>query len=94
MLFGATGFTGALTARYLAANQPPGLRWALAGRNRAKLEALRSELDTDVDIVEADIGNPASVRRLAESSRAVATTRTARSAVSASPARPSASHEA
>jgi short subunit dehydrogenase-like uncharacterized protein len=74
VLFGATGFTGALTAHYLAAHQPTGLRWALAGRNRAKLEALRAELDTDVDIVEADIGNPASLRRLAQSCRAVATT--------------------
>ena len=40
VLFGATGFTGALTAEYLARHAPDGLRWALAGRNRAKLEAL------------------------------------------------------
>ena len=40
VLFGATGFTGALTAEYLAANAPSGCRWALAGRNPAKLEAL------------------------------------------------------
>ena len=39
-LFGATGFTGGLTADYLAANAPEGLRWALVGRNRAKLEAV------------------------------------------------------
>ena len=39
-LFGATGFTGGLTAEYLAANAPAGLRWALVGRNRAKLEAV------------------------------------------------------
>ncbi len=31
VLFGATGFTGALTAEYLARNSPVGLRWALAG---------------------------------------------------------------
>ena len=37
-LFGATGFTGGLTAEYLARNAPSGLRWALVGRNRAKLE--------------------------------------------------------
>ena len=41
VLFGATGFTGALTAEYLAAHAPPGLRWALAGRNPAKLEGVR-----------------------------------------------------
>ena len=33
VVFGATGFTGALTAKYLARNGPEGLRWALAGRN-------------------------------------------------------------
>ena len=43
-LFGATGFTGGLTADYLAANAPDGLRWALVGRNRAKLEAVAARL--------------------------------------------------
>src|ERR1700712_4832699 len=44
VLFGATGFTGGLTADYLAANAPGGLRWALAGRNRAKLDAVAARL--------------------------------------------------
>ena len=35
VLFGATGFTGELTAAYLAAHAPPGTRWAIAGRNRS-----------------------------------------------------------
>ncbi|MFB7509036.1 saccharopine dehydrogenase, partial [Streptomyces broussonetiae] len=33
VLFGATGFVGTLTAEYLAAHAPEGLRWALAGRD-------------------------------------------------------------
>jgi short subunit dehydrogenase-like uncharacterized protein len=44
VLFGATGFTGGLTADYLAANAPKGLRWALAGRNRSKLDAVAARL--------------------------------------------------
>ncbi|MDO9455350.1 trans-acting enoyl reductase family protein [Nocardioides sp.] len=44
VLFGATGFTGGLTADYLAENGPSGLRWALAGRSQAKLEAVRNRL--------------------------------------------------
>ena len=44
MLFGATGFTGGLTAEYLAREAPDGLRWALAGRNAAKLAAVRHRL--------------------------------------------------
>ncbi len=48
LLFGATGFTGGLTAEYLAEHAPPGLRWALAGRSLDKLErcASRSGLDS------------------------------------------------
>ena len=38
VLFGATGFTGQLVAEYLAGGAGAGARWALAGRNQAKLE--------------------------------------------------------
>ncbi len=38
VLFGATGFTGQLVAKYLEARRPG--RWAIAGRNREKLAAL------------------------------------------------------
>jgi short subunit dehydrogenase-like uncharacterized protein len=44
VLFGATGFTGALTAEYLAQHADQGIRWAIAGRNRQKLEDLRARL--------------------------------------------------
>ena len=40
VLFGATGFTGGLVADYLAGSGPAGLRWAIAGRDRNKLEAV------------------------------------------------------
>ena len=40
VLLGATGFTGRLTAERLATQGPAGLRWAIAGRDRAKLEAV------------------------------------------------------
>jgi short subunit dehydrogenase-like uncharacterized protein len=79
VVFGATGFTGGLTAEYLAAHAD-GTRWALAGRNRAKLEQTRARLAAidasaaDLDLLEADAGDPASLRRLAESARVVITT--------------------
>src|SRR4029078_1962428 len=44
VLFGATGFTGKLVARSLARNRNHGARWALAGRSRSKLEAVRRDL--------------------------------------------------
>jgi saccharopine dehydrogenase (NAD+, L-glutamate forming) len=74
VLFGATGFTGALTAEYLAQHAPDGVRWALAGRNRAKLEALSERLGIDVPLLHADVGDDASLRTVAESARVVITT--------------------
>lgn len=74
VIFGATGFTGALTAQYLAKNAPAELKWALAGRNRTKLEAVRSNLGVDVDLLIADVDDAASLQKLAEAARIVVTT--------------------
>ncbi|GAA3009001.1 saccharopine dehydrogenase family protein [Streptomyces fulvorobeus] len=80
VLFGATGFVGALTARYLAAHAPATCRWALAGRDRRKLEQLRARLAAtdpgcaDLPLLHADAGDAASLRELAESTHVVATT--------------------
>jgi short subunit dehydrogenase-like uncharacterized protein len=74
VLFGATGFTGALTAEYLAQHSGAELRWALAGRNRAKLEALAERLGVDVPLLHADVTDDASLRSVAEAARVVITT--------------------
>jgi short subunit dehydrogenase-like uncharacterized protein len=80
VVFGATGFTGALTAEYLAHRAPATTRWALAGRNRDKLEAVRRRLaqispaSAQLPLVTADIGDASSMRALAESTRVVITT--------------------
>lgn len=77
VLLGATGFTGALTATYLAEHAPRDLRWGLAGRDRARLEEVRDGLGPDhaeVDLVVADVTNPDSVATLAGRARVVATT--------------------
>ena len=73
VLFGATGFTGGLTAEYLARNAPEGCRWALAGRNQSKLEGLRSRLTdlnpacADLPLLTCDVGDASSLREVAES---------------------------
>jgi short subunit dehydrogenase-like uncharacterized protein len=80
VLLGATGFTGGLTAEYLARNAPAGCRWALAGRNMAKLEAVRSRLAetdpalADLPLLRADVTDATSLREVAESARVVVTT--------------------
>ncbi len=79
-LFGATGFTGGLTARYLAEHGPQGLRWALVGRNRAKLEAVAAELAgissavPAPDLLEADAADLVALTKVVEAARVVITT--------------------
>jgi short subunit dehydrogenase-like uncharacterized protein len=78
VLFGATGFTGRLTAQYLA-KTAGNLRWALAGRNRTKLEQVRTQLalaagTTAPELLVTDVSDTAGVRALAERTRVVITT--------------------
>ncbi|MET8328865.1 saccharopine dehydrogenase NADP-binding domain-containing protein [Streptomyces sp. NPDC005181] len=80
VLFGATGFVGALTAEYLAAHAPDSCRWALAGRSPAKLAELRERLIAidprcaDLPLLHADADDPDALRELAESAHVVAST--------------------
>ena len=80
VLLGATGFTGGLTSAHLAGHLPAAARWALAGRDRGRLEAVRERVVSQhpdgvaPDLVTADVTDAASVRSLAESARVVATT--------------------
>ncbi len=77
VVFGATGFTGALTAEYLARNAPAGTRWALAGRNQGKLEDVRRRLGAgaaEVPLLRADVTDTESLRSVAEAARVVIST--------------------
>lgn len=80
VVFGATGFTGELTAAYLAEHAPQGARWALAGRNEVKLAQVRSRLAkinpalSDLPLLRADSTDADSLREVAESTRVVITT--------------------
>ncbi len=79
VLMGATGFTGQLVAEYLLGQYGADrdLRWALAGRNRDKLEAVRSDLGadaSDLPLIEADSFDRASLDAMARRTRVVLTT--------------------
>jgi short subunit dehydrogenase-like uncharacterized protein len=80
VLFGATGFTGGLTAEYLARHTPDGCRWALAGRNVTKLGQVRDRLVAidpglkSLPLLVADATDAASLREIAEQARVVITT--------------------
>ena len=80
VLYGATGFTGGLTAEYLAAHAPDTLRWAIAGRNARKLAEVRERLVAinpklaDLTLIAADSTDPESMTALATSTKALITT--------------------
>ncbi|GAA1269460.1 saccharopine dehydrogenase NADP-binding domain-containing protein [Kitasatospora nipponensis] len=86
VLFGATGFTGRLTAEYLVRQAPADCRWALAGRNLDKLKALRDDLAAHepdpersarlagLPLLAADAGDREALRAVAESARVVIST--------------------
>ncbi|MFC3849469.1 saccharopine dehydrogenase family protein [Corynebacterium hansenii] len=86
VVFGATGFVGELVAKHLAAHAPAGTSIALAGRDRAKLSAVRDGLAgapagdgarattaADWPLIVADASSESDMRELAESTRVVLT---------------------
>ena len=74
ILYGATGFVGRQTVRYFA-EHAGGLRWAIAGRSAAKLDALRAEFIAAAPaVVVADAGDAAALDALAAQSGVVLST--------------------
>ena len=73
LVFGATGFTGKLCAKYLKENYPD-LSWAIAGRNEDKLKQVKIELDLDCDMLIADANNYEELRDIAKTTKVLLTT--------------------
>jgi len=71
VVFGATGYVGALVAAHLAQAAPAGARLGLAGRSKEKLEKVRDHLDRDWPLIVVDAADPA---ELVESAKVVCTT--------------------
>lgn len=79
VVWGATGFTGALVASHLLNVYGAGgnLRWAVGGRSESKLEATRRALGdggADVPMLLADADDPESLAALARRTRVVCST--------------------
>lgn len=70
VLFGATGYTGRLTARAMVER---GLKPVLAGRNRDALKALAKELG-GLPVRVADVADPVSVRKIVKTGDVVVST--------------------
>jgi short subunit dehydrogenase-like uncharacterized protein len=74
ILLGPTGVTGREVARYLARRAPPlGLTWAVAGRDRDRIDAVLGRVGATPDgVVLADVADAASIEALVERGRVVA----------------------
>ncbi|MEM9777841.1 MAG: saccharopine dehydrogenase NADP-binding domain-containing protein, partial [Chloroflexota bacterium] len=77
IVWGATGFTGRLVAEYLydQYGHDPSLKWAMAGRNAAKLETVRNEVaDDSVPMITADSNDEASLDAMVKRTKVILTT--------------------
>ncbi len=68
VLYGATGFVGQQTVAYFA-QHAKGVNWAIAGRNRSKLEQVLRDCKVRVPILVADAQDKAALNSLAASTR-------------------------
>lgn len=75
VLYGASGFVGKQTVQYFARQtSPQQVRWAIAGRNRQKLEAVRDEVGAAVDILVADSQDQPAIDHVISQTRVLLTT--------------------
>jgi short subunit dehydrogenase-like uncharacterized protein len=78
VVYGATGFTGQLVAEYLAAHYKgdSSLKWAMAGRSKDKLAAVRDAIGAPADtpLIVADAGDPASLKAMVAQAKSIITT--------------------
>lgn len=78
IVYGATGYTGKLVAEYLNSQYGVGgeVSWAMAGRSKEKLEAVRDDLgiSAELPLVVADASDPVSVGAMVERASVVITT--------------------
>ncbi|MCY7337202.1 MAG: saccharopine dehydrogenase NADP-binding domain-containing protein [Chamaesiphon sp.] len=74
VLYGASGFVGRQTVRYFAEDAGDEVRWAIAGRDRDKLESVRAEVGIDVDILVADSQDRTAIDAIVDRTRVVLNT--------------------
>lgn len=80
VVFGATSFVGRLLVAYLGEHYGTGgeqLRWAVAGRSQARLEAVRESLGENgrqLDVLVADADDEATLEQLCHRTRVVVST--------------------
>ena len=78
VVFGASGYTGKLVAEYIQSEygENGSVKWAIAGRNREKLEGIREKLglSADLSVLEVDSNDQGSLNAMTSSTKCVLTT--------------------
>lgn len=75
IIYGASGFTGRLVAEYLQRQYGAGgVKWAMAGRDTAKLETVKAEIGASAPIIAANARDAASLEAMAQRAKVVITT--------------------
>ncbi len=75
VLYGASGFVGQQTVRYFAQHTShEQIRWAIAGRNRQKLEQVKQQIGVEVDVIVADSQDQSAIDDLVSQTRVVLNT--------------------
>jgi len=79
IVWGASGFVGKLICEYLVSHygRDPGLRWAMGGRSKAKLEAVREALGpvaADVPILTGDAADPVALETIVKQTKVMLST--------------------
>lgn len=76
VVYGATSFVGQIICRYLVERHGTDgpLRWAIAGRDRSKLDAVAAATGADVERIVVDAADDAGLAEMAAATRVVATT--------------------
>ncbi|WP_120716979.1 saccharopine dehydrogenase family protein [Tsuneonella amylolytica] len=79
VVYGATGYTGRLVAEHFVreyGGKPDAPKWAMAGRSKDKLEAVRDEISAPANtpLVIADANDPGSLDAMCHRTRVVLTT--------------------
>lgn len=73
ILYGGTGFTGQLCAKYFK-KKYPNLNWAISGRDKNKLDAINKDFNLDVDVLIADGNNLEALRIIAGQTKVILST--------------------
>jgi len=71
VVFGATGFTGSLAAKYIAKQYQGKFKWAVAGRSLAKLEAIKKECNDLCDVIVAEASDDVALSAMVRQTKVV-----------------------